>query len=458
MTEQEILALLREACGRALRRDMRGYGRLMERADAEIERVGNPGGLRGEYLVASSFGCGREWTGEIPLFREALRLLGGPSRLFPRGSHLFADYYNVFAICNTEPGHADENADKLTELTGLFYRLNGGGLGTDICYRAQLAFYRGDIDAALPLARKAFDAARSNGQSLVALCAAETLLGVARHRQDIDLWRYAARYIDGMAQSADAGDRAVREQAGLQRCMRDLSLGFLHSAPDWIRNGDFGVVSAPWGWELTGDGLLAGSAPNAMLVRIQYCSYSGDAVRALLIADAMQKVYGMSDVLLNVYLDFFRAGCHLQLGDSERAGEALESAVKTLAPDGLWLIAAEFLPAFNGLLYAAAEKLAPEGARRIRELGEDYWRKLSPFQQEILRGRSVGLTRREREISALLLQGKSNAEIAKLLFIGERTVKGHVTNIFRKYNIYRRGQLAEAVRMAKEPELAFWTK
>ena len=458
MTDCEIMELLREACDHALGKNMRGYRQRMEQAATEIARGGNRDALCGEYKIASGFACGRDWRELSALYREALKLLRGPSRLFSRGCHLFGEYYNVFAICNVEPGHADENADALSEIVSLFYALTGGGKGTDICYRAQLAYYRGDIDAALPLAKEAFDVADANGQGLIALCAAETLTGIAKHRQDIDLWRFAAGYINSVAAGTADTPRACREQAELLGYMQDLSLGFLHSVPERIKNGEFGAVSAPWGWEQKEDALLAGSLPDALLVQLEYSSYSGNPVRALLIADAMQKVYGMSDVILNIYLDFFRAGCYLQLHDGERVRESLTNAVTLLAVDGLWLIAAEFAPAFGDTLYAIVERIDASGTRRIREIGAEYWEKLIPFRDELLRGASLGLTGREKEVSALLLNGKTNAEIAEQLSISVRTVKGHVTNIYSKYDIRRRSQLHGAVEAAKEAQLADWAK
>lgn len=52
-----------------------------------------------------------------------------------------------------------------------------------------------------------------------------------------------------------------------------------------------------------------------------------------------------------------------------------------------------------------------------------------------------GLTKRETEITRLIRQGKSNAEIAGELFISETTVKKHVSNIFEKTGINRREEL-----------------
>lgn len=51
------------------------------------------------------------------------------------------------------------------------------------------------------------------------------------------------------------------------------------------------------------------------------------------------------------------------------------------------------------------------------------------------------LTRRETEITQLVMQGKSNAEIAGELFISETTVKKHVSNIFEKTGVGRREEL-----------------
>ncbi|HZK57836.1 MAG TPA: helix-turn-helix transcriptional regulator [Clostridia bacterium] len=51
------------------------------------------------------------------------------------------------------------------------------------------------------------------------------------------------------------------------------------------------------------------------------------------------------------------------------------------------------------------------------------------------------LTAREREVLELILSGKSNREIAEVLFISENTVKTHARNIFSKYDVKSRAEL-----------------
>jgi DNA-binding NarL/FixJ family response regulator len=49
-----------------------------------------------------------------------------------------------------------------------------------------------------------------------------------------------------------------------------------------------------------------------------------------------------------------------------------------------------------------------------------------------------GLSRREREVLHLLVEGRSNPEIANALFISHATVRNHVTNIFTKLGVESR--------------------
>jgi DNA-binding NarL/FixJ family response regulator len=52
------------------------------------------------------------------------------------------------------------------------------------------------------------------------------------------------------------------------------------------------------------------------------------------------------------------------------------------------------------------------------------------------------LTSREIEVLQLIAEGMINKEIAKQLYISEKTVKNHVSNIFRKLNVSDRTQAA----------------
>lgn len=55
---------------------------------------------------------------------------------------------------------------------------------------------------------------------------------------------------------------------------------------------------------------------------------------------------------------------------------------------------------------------------------------------------STRLTKREYEVLILIAEGLNNREIANDLYISEKTVKNHVSNIFKKINVNDRTQAA----------------
>jgi len=63
-----------------------------------------------------------------------------------------------------------------------------------------------------------------------------------------------------------------------------------------------------------------------------------------------------------------------------------------------------------------------------------------PAPADALAARFPALTPREREVYALVLQGRSNGEIAETLYVGVATVKTHVNALFAKLGVRDRSQ------------------
>ncbi|WP_210481518.1 response regulator transcription factor [Naasia sp. SYSU D00948] len=55
-------------------------------------------------------------------------------------------------------------------------------------------------------------------------------------------------------------------------------------------------------------------------------------------------------------------------------------------------------------------------------------------------GRREGITDRESEILALITQGKSNAEVARITYLSPNTVKSYIRSIYRKIGVESRTQ------------------
>jgi DNA-binding NarL/FixJ family response regulator len=105
---------------------------------------------------------------------------------------------------------------------------------------------------------------------------------------------------------------------------------------------------------------------------------------------------------------------------------------------------------------AASALKAPEAAPLLQEASEcldrlgstymaAYAKRLLTNRVPIQNAREQDLrntTRREREIAALVAEGLTNRKIAESLVLSERTVEGHIANLFAKVNVNSRTQLA----------------
>jgi DNA-binding NarL/FixJ family response regulator len=101
--------------------------------------------------------------------------------------------------------------------------------------------------------------------------------------------------------------------------------------------------------------------------------------------------------------------------------EVLVAALRLVFSGGVYLPPA----AFAGPMHAVCEPTnAPAGGRSPRE---------------------VGLTERQSQVLALLVQGKSNKLICRALDLAEGTVKIHITAILRALNVSNRTEAVVAV-------------
>jgi DNA-binding NarL/FixJ family response regulator len=112
--------------------------------------------------------------------------------------------------------------------------------------------------------------------------------------------------------------------------------------------------------------------------------------------------------------------------DAALTAGAAAYVVKTAHPDDF---ASAIRQVFSHSIYLAGERKAAAPA----ELGRQ--------QQDL-----SGLTRREFEILQLVSEGHSNAQLARMLWVTEQTVKFHLSNIYRKLDVANR---TEASRWAQ---------
>jgi DNA-binding NarL/FixJ family response regulator len=102
-------------------------------------------------------------------------------------------------------------------------------------------------------------------------------------------------------------------------------------------------------------------------------------------------------------------------------------------------------------LRSAAAEFDRCEARHLRELAERELGRLGGRAHRRSRRGDAGgegvetLTGRELEVAHLVVDRRTNAEIAAALFLSEKTVESHLRNIFRKLGVGSRTDLARAV-------------
>jgi DNA-binding NarL/FixJ family response regulator len=108
-------------------------------------------------------------------------------------------------------------------------------------------------------------------------------------------------------------------------------------------------------------------------------------------------------------------------------------------------------------LSRAADALDACGAVRYRDEAERELRRLGRRDHRRRGGRRpsgdglAALTTRELEVARLVVDRKTNPEIAAELFLSQKTVETHLRNTFRKLDVSSRVELARAVERADRP-------
>src|SRR4051794_28266679 len=291
---------------------------------------------------------------------------------------------------------------------------NPQGLAWNLFNRSYAAFAAGDIDLALETAKEAFALAQQldpgpvPAHAAVALAYARLETGHAERAAEL-LVEYAggdelrligggwrARYLELLTRAflaAGRRDRAEHSAAAAQACAEAVGLPMA------------GAMAALAAAALD----LDGGEPSAA------------AERALTAAAALEEVGNVFDAAAARLL----AGQALaKAGDRERATAQLERAAAAFESFG-------------------SHRYRLQSERELRKLGRPLHRRTRPGKAD---GTGVdSLTERELQIARLVVDRKTNPQIAAELFLSSKTVETHLRNTFRKLGVATRVEVARVV-------------
>jgi DNA-binding NarL/FixJ family response regulator len=156
--------------------------------------------------------------------------------------------------------------------------------------------------------------------------------------------------------------------------------------------------------------------PDLLITELE----SGDVSGLMLIERARAAAPSVRPIVLSMHAE-------TQVIDSALTAGAVAYVVKTAHPEDL---ASAVRQAFSHSVYLA-------GRREVTGAPATTGSSLDEHPD---------LTRRELEILRIVAEGHSNAELARMLWVTEQTVKFHLSNIYRKLDVANR---TEASRWAQ---------
>lgn len=182
-----------------------------------------------------------------------------------------------------------------------------------------------------------------------------------------------------------------------------------------IAEGDDGSVATS---------LVEENKPDIVLMDINMPNING--VQAT--AELIKKFPEVKVIILSIHDDETYVSHALKTGAQgyllkEMDAEALIEAIKVVSSGGSYLH-----PRVTHNLVKEYRRLAKENASGIIKKNIEHRKPLHL------------LTRRECQVLQLLAEGKSNRAVAESLYISEKTVKNHVSNILQKMNVNDRTQ------------------
>jgi predicted ATPase/DNA-binding NarL/FixJ family response regulator len=311
-------------------------------------------------------------------------------------------------------GEADDLADQAVEAARL--GADRRGLSWALFERSWIATLAGDLDTALRCGEESVKIADTLDESFFSAGARVPLAAALLERGDPD------GCIELILTSIGGEElpwvmRGIRCLCYEMLTLSELARGNLDEASGWADRAESSAHGLP-------PGMATGRARRA---RAHVLLASGSAAAA-----AREALAAAAD------------------GDS--VGARVEAArSRTLA--GRALAAAGERGRAAGELEAAEAELAVLEARRYRDETARELRRLGRTAPQHPRGRRDGgpsegvpsLSPRELEVAKLVAGGKTNRQIAAEIFLSEKTVESHLSNIFAKLGVRSRSAVAAEV-------------
>jgi len=312
-------------------------------------------------------------------------------------------------------GHVTESADLLEEEVEVA-RISGNAqaLGWNLLSRAFTAVAAGDLEPALDVASESVEVTRNLDDSLVStyanLALAEALCELGEPE----------RAIEALVTNA-GGNELTRVPLGWRATYFELLTCC------WLALGEAGEAkrSAQRARAAAAETGLQLAAAMADRAAAEVALEDGQPAAAVDLAlAAAAEADGIGARVQAARARTLAGRALVAVGDRDRALTELELAAGVLGACG-------------------AKRYRDEAEHELRKLGRRFGRRTpapKPAGEELRT-----LTERELDVARLVVDRRTNPEIARALFLSEKTIETHMRNIFRKLDVSSRADVARTL-------------
>jgi ATP/maltotriose-dependent transcriptional regulator MalT len=294
---------------------------------------------------------------------------------------------------------------------------NPQGLALNLFNRSYAAFAAGDIDLALATAKEAFDLAQQLDPGPIPAHAA-VALAYARFETG-----HAERCAELLVEFAGGNELRLIGGGWRARYLELLTRAFLEAGR---RDDAEGAAAAARACAEAVGLRMAGAmaALAAAALDLDDGNPAAAADKALSAAAALEEVGNVFDAATT---RLFAGRALARAGEPDEAAAELE-------------LAASAFESFGSHRYRL------QAEQELRKVGRSVYRRTRPGKGD---GSGVdALTERELQIARLVVDRKTNPQIAAELFLSSKTVEAHLRNTFRKLGVASRVEVARVVERA----------
>lgn len=358
---------------------------------------------------------------------KAKECLEGTNCKIPEISLTVGGHYTL-GVFLQRSGDADKISSLISEYLPLFECITGHKSGLDLLFRAELCLRRGDIAQAELLCYKATFGYDSNVD--VKLGISYILAHISICKRDVDGWKRAIEMINQISNESKISKSSIE----IAKSELLLVCGFIERIPDWLKQGDFKEKK-----------LTITSKYNALFVHLSYLTYKKEYAKAIAFSDyLLENVHEHFYVSCYsyIYLYLIMAICYNKLYMNEKCLEYYKKALELAKPDKLLMPFVEYYDLLGKVCEKYLLNKEYDIYKKVYAIKKKYSENLISLKSALKEPElTEGLTDREKEISLLIGQGMSNAEIAAQLYISKSTVNYHIQNIYNKLGVNRRSMM-----------------